>query len=314
MTLSKNCRIRQSRTMKAATTSLLLLLSNYLSVCSSSSITRQGTVSSRRAFTRSLVDNRRSNNVKKVDAHDVLKNIPRGGQQSSAPESYHGNYVAQAGEGPPKAATENVVPSVATSTSTTAVQQTTVSPPAPSPPQLASATSANSKLSNLQERTGPAVLMLGAVYLLLKFTGTNGLIGLVFAMQLGLYSESTNVVESYSKKGDDDGIVSFPLQKWWWFATAMMFTSGRYVYRLYTLCAYDMFNLNSLVFHDYRKMISEYTSMSMDQMNLITFGMSAVSLVGGVIQLAMVNSPDAEDIYRRYLGKVAHCHFSLVRF
>ena len=54
--------------------------------------------------------------------------------------------------------------------------------------------------------------------------------------------------------------------------------------------------------------------MSMDQMNLITFGMSAVSLVGCVIQLAMVNSPDAEDIYRRYLGKVACCHFSLVRF
>jgi len=163
----------------------------------------------------------------------VLKNIPRGGQQSSAPESYHGNYVAQAGEGPPKAATENVVPSVSATATSTAVQQTTttVSPPAPSPPALASATSANSKLSNLQERTGPAVLMLVAVYLLLKFTGTNGLIGLVFAMQLGLYSESTNVVESYSKKGDnDDGIVSFPLQKWWWFATAMMFTSGRYVY------------------------------------------------------------------------------------
>jgi len=77
-----------------------------------------------------------------------------------------------------------------------------------------------------------------------------------------------------------------------------------------------MFNLRSshLSFMIYRKMISEYTSMSMDQMNLITFGMSAVSLVGGVIQLAMVNSPDAEDIYRRYLGKVACCHFSLVRF
>lgn len=271
--------------MKATKTSLLLLLSNYLSVCSSSSFTRRGTVPSRRTFTRLLVDNRRNNSVKKVGAHDVLKNIRRGGQQSSAPESYHGNYVAQAGEGPPKAATENVVPSVSTATS--AVQQT-VSSPAPSRPVLASATSANSKLSNLQERTGPAVLMLGAVYLLLKFTGTNGLIGLVFAMQLGMYSESTNVVESYNKKGDNaDGIVSFPLQKWWWFATAMMFTSGR-------------------------KMISEYTSMSMDQMNLITFGMSAISLVGGVIQLAVVNSPDAEDIYRRYLGKVACCHFSLL--
>ena len=217
--------------MKATKASLLLLLSNYLSACSSSSFTRRGTVSYRRAFTQSSLRGRLDNNVKKVGAHDVLKNIPRGGQQSSTPESYHGNYVAQAGEGPPKAATENVVPSVSAAAST-AVQQTTttVSPPAPSPPVLASATSANSKLSNLQERTGPAVLMLGAVYLLLKFTGKNGLIGLVFAMQLGMYWESTNVVESYSKKGDNYGIVSFPLQKWWWFATAMMFTSGRYVY------------------------------------------------------------------------------------
>ena len=54
----------------------------------------------------------------------MLKNVPRGGQQSSAPESYHGNYVAQAGEGPPKAATENVVPSVSTAATSAAVQQT----------------------------------------------------------------------------------------------------------------------------------------------------------------------------------------------
>ena len=56
----------------------------------------------------------------------------------------------------------------------------------------------------------------------------------------------------------------------------------------------------------------EYTSVDTDQMNLITFGMSAVSLVTAVIQLAMISSTVAEDIYRRYLGKVACCHFSLV--
>ena len=59
-------------------------------------------------------------------------------------------------------------------------------------------------------------------------------------------------------------------------------------------------------------MISDKTSLNMDQMNLITFGMSAVSLVGAVIQLAMISSTTAEDIYRSYLGKVASCHFSLV--
>ena len=62
----------------------------------------------------------------------------------------------------------------------------------------------------------------------------------------------------------------------------------------------------------HRKMISDKTSLNMDQMNLITFGMSAVSLVGAVIQLAMISSTTAEDIYRSYLGKVASCHFSLV--
>ena len=75
--------------------------------------------------------------------------------------------------------------------------------------------------------------MLGAVYLLLKFTGSNGLIGLVFAMQIALYYEGTSVVENFGNKNKggavEDDVASFPLQKWWWFATAMMFTSGRYV-------------------------------------------------------------------------------------
>ena len=62
----------------------------------------------------------------------------------------------------------------------------------------------------------------------------------------------------------------------------------------------------------HRKLLTEYTSATMDQMNLVIFGMSAISLVGAVIQLAMVDSSNAEDIYRRYLGKVACCHFSLV--
>ena len=205
-----------------------------------------------------------------------------------------------------------------------AVVQTTVpvqqqAPPAPASPVLASSTSTNSKLSNLQERTGPAILMLGAIYLLLKFTGSNGLIGLVFLMQLAMYSESTSVVEEFSKKkGDsagDDGIVSFALQKWWWFATAMMMTSGRYV-KLIILTLFLMILSHSSPIFDVpctcRKMLTEYTSVTMDRMNLITFGMPSVSLVGAVIQLAMISSTAAEDVYRSYLGKVACCHFSLV--
>ena len=220
--------------MKAVKASLLLLLSNYLSGCTSSSFIRRssGSSSGLTSFKSSSYPKGgllRDGNF--FDAHDVLKNI-RGGQQSSdgSTGSYHGNYVAQAGGGEPKAAA--VMPTSSAATASTASTATTIvsSPPAPSPPVLASATSTNSKLSNLQERTGPAVLMLGAVYLLLKFTGSKGLIGLVFAMQIALYYEGTSVVEDFGNKnkgGVVEDVASFPLQKWWWFATAMMFTSGR---------------------------------------------------------------------------------------
>ena len=56
--------------------------------------------------------------------------------------------------------------------------------------------------------------------------------------------------------------------------------------------------------------------MTMDQINMVAFGMSAVGLVWVVVQLAMIppapNAVAAEDIFRCYLGKVACCHFSLV--
>ena len=68
-----------------------------------------------------------------------------------------------------------------------------------------------------------------------------------------------------------------------------------------------------------RKLLSEYTTtgtvvITMDQWNLITFGMVAVSLVGTVIQLAMVSSiaTKAEEVYRQFIRKMACCHVSLV--
>ena len=141
----------------------------------------------------------------------------RGGQQDEDSDvtpsgSYHGNYIAPQGE-QPKAST---IVEVKSPPSTAAA--------AP----LASATSKSSKLANLQERTVPAILMLGATFLLLKYTGEKGLIGLILLMQLGLYSESTGVVESFqAKKGSSiDKIKSYTVQKWWWFLTAMLF-SGR---------------------------------------------------------------------------------------
>lgn len=232
---------KKCQTMKAVKLSLLLL-SNHLSVCSSSSFIRRNCASIR-AFKppHSSCDRREKINGASQSQHqqkNVLK--IRGGQQSSDSNgsavggsttgSYHGNYVSSSNNGEPKAAVAQ--PAAA---SATTVQQTLSTPPV-----LASATSTNSKLSNLQERTGPAVLMLSAVYLLLKFTGTNGLIGLVFAMQIGMYSESTNIVEEHVRKSfggsEIKDVTSIGLQKWWWFVTAMMFTSGRYVNLVVLLC------------------------------------------------------------------------------
>ena len=166
----------------------------------------------------------------------------RGGQQQQNPSdnndddnttgSYHGNYIFPM-------ETESPPPPAAAST----MSATAVPPPPPPPPPttsvLAIATSTNSKLSNLQERTGPALLMLGVISLLLKYTGNNGLIGLVLVMQLAMYAESTSVVENYYHRkmmddtatvaiqGEENGYISFHVQKWWWFATATMMTSGR---------------------------------------------------------------------------------------
>ncbi len=67
--------------------------------------------------------------------------------------------------------------------------------------------------------------MLGAVYILLRLTGSNGLIGLVFLMQIAIYSESTSIVEDFSGVASED--VDISILKWWWFATAIMLTTGR---------------------------------------------------------------------------------------
>ena len=104
-------------------------------------------------------------------------------------------------------------------------------PDAPPPPALASAASTSSKLANLRERTGPAVALLAAVGLLLKYAGSPGFVGLVLAMQAAMYRETTSVVGGVSgEEGGEVGPVwSSVVEEWWWFATAVMLTSGRCV-------------------------------------------------------------------------------------
>ena len=214
--------------MRAAKSLLLSLgFSGYLSGCSSASFSRRGRFSPR-SFKKTksirigrpdddthVVLNLRGGQQLPIDAGDGGGSGGGGGGGSTG--SYHGNYVFQEGEEPSAASASAVAAAV--------VAEVAVPPPPPTLPVLASATSTDSKLSNLQERTGPAILMLGAVYLLLKLTERNGLIGLVFIMQLALYSESTSVVEDFS--GVIEGDVDISILKWWWYATAVMMTSGR---------------------------------------------------------------------------------------
>lgn len=145
----------------------------------------------------------------------ALLNVRGGDEEAQSTGSYHGNYISPADE-VPKAAQA----------------QATIAAPPPelvTPVQTASQVQAT-PAANFQERAPPAILMLGATYLVLRLLGKNGLIGLVVVMQWAMYSESTAVVSDYCKGNDasEGKIASFGVQKWWWFATALMVTSGRY--------------------------------------------------------------------------------------
>mmetsp|Transcript_22886 Transcript_22886/g.44314 ORF Transcript_22886/g.44314 Transcript_22886/m.44314 type:complete len:413 (+) Transcript_22886:62-1300(+) len=157
-------------------------------------------------------------------------------------------------------------------------------------PPISSDWSKNAKISNFKERAPPALLMLSATYLLLRFSGEKGLIGLILVMQTAMYSEAVSVVDGHNTKkglGSIDEIASFPFQKWWWFATVLATTS-------------------------IRSIVTKYTSLSNEKMSFVAFGMSAIGLVWAVVQLAMVNSISTEETYRNFLEKVACCHFSLL--
>jgi len=72
------------------------------------------------------------------------------------------------------------------------------------------------KLSNLKERTLPAILMLGVVGGLGYYFEEQGIVGLVLMLQIGMYQEMTTVIGGK--------LQSF--MKWWWFLTAAVGLNG----------------------------------------------------------------------------------------
>ena len=294
----------------------------------------------------------------------ILGAIRRGGGDNSndgggAGGSYHGNYVFQTAattvndggknaddnsrilsSSAAEAATHrhdgNVNDAASKTTATHFIGEAALSPLSPVPPPTAAAT--NSKLTNLQERTGPAILMLSALSLIIKFTGKGGVIGLVYILQGIMYYESTTLVERYHSTTTDAATnyaaaaaasTMTAMLKWWWFLTAIMMTSGS---KLLSNYYYDFYSATSSIMN------------TQQQMNFITFGMCSISLIIIVVQLALVkivvpppssslsssnntNTNTAEttataaattsivkveDVYRAHLTQVTSCHISLL--
>ena len=142
----------------------------------------------------------------------------------------------------------------------------------------------NPKLANAIERTGPALAMLGAVFMLLKYTGEKGLLYfLIPAMQLGMYGETTGIIEDFQQRESRD--MEVKLEKWWWFATVFASTTLR--------------NLGG---------VGKLTGSVLD---LACFGMVSIGLVLVVTGMASHQAAGAE-MFRKYLGEISAFHFALV--
>ena len=227
--------------------------------------------------------------------------IPRGGTAHSLPPNpppidetaaAEAARVAaiRAAEEKAAAAAQQAAAAAASSSASSAVEA------AQAPPATKDHTrNLSAKLSNAWERTVPAVLMLGAATALLKFTGTKGLIALVLALQVGMYHETTSIIEAFHQRSDPGSADLKKLnwldavEKWWWFATVLVGTSGR--------------NLLGAA--------SSAGGVSTEALNLICYGMVAVGLVGAVVGME-VHSRSGPEMFRDYLGGVAACNFVLV--
>mmetsp|Transcript_17763 Transcript_17763/g.25081 ORF Transcript_17763/g.25081 Transcript_17763/m.25081 type:complete len:451 (+) Transcript_17763:156-1508(+) len=145
----------------------------------------------------------------------------------------------------------------------------------------------NPKISNALERTGPAILMLVMLYMLVRFLGERGINGLILITQVSMYNEATNVVESYYLKESTENSSCFGnliqmTDKWLWFATILA-------------CVTFLPGLEG----------------STSSGGLICSGMIALSLVSAVLSMASTKDGGPE-FFRKYLGKMAMSYFASI--
>jgi hypothetical protein len=154
--------------------------------------------------------------------------------------------------------------------------------------------STKGRLTNLADRVGAAIALLGGLFLLVQYTGKNGLIALVFLLQWSMFYETCKVVEDHYRA--TSGIQSLKrqtFQKWWWFATIVLATSFR-----------------SLVLHSDTAV--SLLGIDAHAVDFIAYVMTVVGLVNGVMGMA-IHRAAGPDMFRIHLAKMAAYHFALVR-
>jgi hypothetical protein len=200
-----------------------------------------------------------------------------------------------------EATTEEIIPEPASIPPEPTTATDTISPPvaatATTPSSIQSILN-NPKMKNAIERTGPAVVMLSLLYVFIHYTGETGLsYFLIPMMQFGMYKETTGIIEDHNNSNgsiNSNIDLEFNIQKWWWFVTIFLSTTGR-----------------SLISNIIPSSSSSFLG-NPNAVNLICFGMASIGLVMAVVGMASHVDASA-DKFRSYLGEVASSHFALVR-
>jgi CDP-diglyceride synthetase len=163
--------------------------------------------------------------------------------------------------------TEESTPEPMTSTLQQALAQMVQPPP--------TAPVANKLLSSLQERTVTAVLMMAGLGVWTYFMREDGLLLLVFALQMGMYAETTSVMQGSA----DNGISKF--NKWWWFATFTIMVNGSRVFPWAT-----------------------------PTLSAMAYGMTALGIVGNILGFNYLGAND--EAFQQYIQEAAVSHLAML--
>jgi hypothetical protein len=143
----------------------------------------------------------------------------------------------------------------------------------------------NLKLSSLQERTLTAVLMMAGLGAWTFFMREDGLLLLVFALQMGMYAETTSVMQGSSGvlDGGRGGISISKFNKWWWFATVAIMVNGSRVFPWAT-----------------------------PTLSAMAYGMTVLGIVGNI--LGFNYRGDNDKAFQQYIQEAAVSHLAIVSY